>query len=114
MKSLLLGALVALLVGCAGYEVREERAAVASPTAEECEIAVDCLPDGTCRVTCSGPNGESCWAVLRCAPDGNCEVLSCGGDDCEPGDCSILENCLPPPQCTGPDARGCTLATATD
>ena len=47
---------------------------------EDCDVTVECLPDGTCFVECSGPNGETCWAVLGCDAEGNCVLLDCGGD----------------------------------
>ena len=50
----------------------------------ECTISTDCLPDGSCLITCEGPD-ETCTFVVEC--DEPCEPQDCEPQDCEPKGC---------------------------
>lgn len=85
---LLIASACASLLGIGWLAFRAEAAddahgASACPkSAEECDVTVECLPDGTCRIECEQPDGSTCYAILACDEDGGCEVVESGGDCC--------------------------------
>ena len=51
---------------------------------QDCEIRVECTPQGTCLVTCICPDGTSCTREIECPDDRGCEQASA---TCKPADC---------------------------
>lgn len=101
---LLLASALAISLGLGWFAPTSVNETAASTTAAgideacpiaDCDMTVECRPDGTCYVECEGQDGESCWAELECTPDGDCIVLdsSCDGiEDCIPwGACDPCE-----------------------
>lgn len=87
MKFLLLPLL--LVTGGAGWYAHDS-AETPAPTApqttcppQDCRVEVECLPDGSCRVTCRDQAGaEVCSQVVECSKPADCEPA------CPPRSCS--------------------------
>ena len=95
MKCLLASALATLAgLGWLGIQTGSDPAAAddSACRARDCDVSIECLPDGTCRIECEGPEGP-CWLVLDCDPDGECVVLDRGGVPCDLEDCEALPAC---------------------
>ena len=94
MKVLLVSVL-ATVAGLGWFGGAPENAADGCPLrGGACDVEVECLPDGTCRIECDGPEGP-CWALLECDPLGGCEILDQGGPGCETVECDLTPCDLP-------------------
>lgn len=78
MKFLLLPLL--LVTGGAGWYVHDSTGTPAAPapqatgSPEDCHAEVECLPDGTCRITCRDEAGaEVCSQVVECPRPTDCD-----------------------------------------
>ncbi len=120
MKCLLASALATLAgLGWFGYQPEDSPEAACTNESicadmDDCDVTVECLPDGTCLIECDSPAG-SCWVVLDCNEDGECEVIDCGGDACEglgAPDCEMLQGCDELPDCAKSKADVIEQATA--
>jgi hypothetical protein len=97
MKFLIASVLASVLgLGWFGYSMD---ASADGCRATDCDVSVECLPDGTCRIECEGPDGASCWIELDCDAEGECSVIDSGGDCCLP-----LEECPAVPACVSAPA----------
>lgn len=91
------------------YALAPDAARSPSGCGSDCDASVECLPDGTCRVTCTSASGEVREFDVDC------------GTDCPPDcgtDCDARVECLPSGTCrvvcTAPGGASCSVEIDCD
>lgn len=88
---LLIAGLPLILVACGSTQFslgRETRAAKSDECcASDCDVTVQCLPNGNCLISCTNEAGATCEVELSCA-GGQCTVVR---SDCPPTGCCTAQ-----------------------